>query len=109
MRATAPLAHTPMMVSSTELKSAKLRLGRAEVRIQLYGVPPMSRAMSTISLAYHARMRNRAQRMDNLMGSSASVPMPMPKFLNRFQIQISRIRPMARATKTWYMVSAAGK
>ena len=34
MRATAPLAHTPMMVSSTELKSAKFRLGSVLVRIQ---------------------------------------------------------------------------
>ena len=47
--------------------------------------------------------------MDSFTGSSASVPMPRPKFLNRFHTQINRMRPMARATKTWYMVSAAGK
>ena len=34
IRATAPLAQTPMMVSRTELKSAKLRLGSVEVKIQ---------------------------------------------------------------------------
>ncbi len=35
MRATPPLAQTPMMVSSTELKLAKSRLGRDAVIIQL--------------------------------------------------------------------------
>lgn len=44
-----------------------------------------------------------------LHGVFRSVPMPRPKFLNRFHTKINRIRPMARATKTSYMVSAAGK
>ena len=48
-------------------------------------------------------------RMLNLTGSSASIPAPRPKFLNSCQTQFSRIMPTASATKTLYIVSAAGK
>ena len=42
IRATAPLAHTPRIVSKTELKLAKSNGGNDELSIQLYGVPPVS-------------------------------------------------------------------
>ena len=47
--------------------------------------------------------------MLSLIGSSASIPRPSPKFLNSCQIQFKRIIPIAKATNTLYMVSAAGK
>ena len=43
------------------------------------------------------------------MGSSASIPMPNPKFLNNCQTQFNNISPIARATNILYIVSAAGK
>ena len=107
--ATAPLAQTPMITSMTELKSAKLRGGSSESMIQPYGVPPMVRTMLTISSEKSASRMKMTDRMLNLTGSSASIPAPRPKFLNSCQTQFSRIMPTASATKTLYIVSAAGK
>lgn len=109
MIATDPLATTPRIVTITLLKSAKDSGGRSEVRIQLYGVPPMSNAIFTMSLEKKARKMNSTLRMVSFIGSSASKPATRPKFLNRFHTQLSSMSPIARATKTLYMVSAAGK
>ena len=103
------MAHTPMMTSMTELKSAKLSAGSSESIIQLYGVPPMVRIMLTISLEKNAKRIKMTDRMLNLSGSSASIPAPRPKFLNSCHTQLRRMIPMPSATKTLYIVSAAGK
>ena len=51
----------------------------------------------------------RIERILSFTGSSASMPIPNPKFLNNCQTQFKRISPIARATNILYIVSAAGK
>ena len=109
IKATAPLAHTPMITSITELKSAKLRGGSSESMIQRYGVPPMVSIVLMISSEKSASRMKRTERMLSFTGSSASMPALRPKFLNSCHTQLSKIRPTARATKIPYIVSAAGK
>ena len=77
--------------------------------IHLYGVPPIFNIMSTMSFAKYARKIKSTERILSLIGSSASVPSPNPKFLNNCQIQLSKISPIASATNILYMVPAAGK
>ena len=78
IKATAPLAHTPRIVSNTELKLAKSRCGRAEFSIQLYGVPPIFKMVFTISSAKYASRINKIERIDSFIGSSASMPADRP-------------------------------